>query len=79
VKRHDLRFSTLIVRTERFAEASQRLGLDSGGPDGGQWNEAWRRFQKQNAGATTGEIWRFAFELMFLFKVNGPLVPYCQD
>jgi uncharacterized lipoprotein (TIGR02269 family) len=53
--------------------------LHSGGPSGGQWNEAWRRFKDENFGATQQEIWRFAFELMFLFKVNGPLVPYCQD
>ncbi|PTL85071.1 TIGR02269 family lipoprotein [Vitiosangium sp. GDMCC 1.1324] len=54
--------------------------LHSGGPAGGQWNEAWRRFQKENFGADPQEIWQFAFELMFLFKVNGPLVPYyCQD
>jgi uncharacterized lipoprotein (TIGR02269 family) len=53
--------------------------LHSGGPKGGQWNEAWRRFQKQNDGVGSKEIWRFAFELMLLFNVNGPLVPYCQD
>ncbi|WP_143177236.1 TIGR02269 family lipoprotein [Cystobacter ferrugineus] len=53
--------------------------LHSEGPEGGQWNEAWRRFQGQNPGATPEEIWQFAFELMFLFKVNAPLVPYCQD
>ncbi|MFY0577117.1 DUF2380 domain-containing protein [Cystobacter fuscus] len=53
--------------------------LHSEGPEGGQWNEAWRRFQGQNPGATPEEIWQFAFELMFLFKVNAPLVPYCQN
>jgi len=53
--------------------------LHSGGPEGGQWNEAWRRFMDENYTASPQEIWRFAFELMFLFKVNGPLVPYCQD
>ncbi|WNG43447.1 TIGR02269 family lipoprotein [Archangium minus] len=53
--------------------------LHSGGPKGGQWNEAWRQFQEQNQGASTKEIWKFAFELMFLFKVNGSFVPYCQD
>ncbi|WP_309893257.1 TIGR02269 family lipoprotein [Archangium sp.] len=53
--------------------------LHSGGPEGGQWNEAWRQFYENNYGVGPQEIWRFAFELMFLFKVNGPLVPYCQD
>ncbi len=54
--------------------------LHSGGPNGGQWNEAWRQFQEKNRGATTEEIWQFAFELMFQFRVNGPFVPYyCQE
>ncbi|WP_331096665.1 DUF2380 domain-containing protein [Archangium sp.] len=53
--------------------------LHSGSPKGGQWNEAWRQFKEDNAGVGSQELWRFAFELMFLFNVNGPLVPYCQD
>jgi uncharacterized lipoprotein (TIGR02269 family) len=53
--------------------------LHSGGPEGGQWNEAWREFMRKNRRATTEDIWRFAFELMERFGVNGPLVPYyCQ-
>ncbi|WP_375769758.1 TIGR02269 family lipoprotein [Archangium gephyra] len=50
--------------------------LHSGGPRGGQWNEAWRQFRKKNDGAEPAEIWRFAGELMSRFGVNGPLVPY---
>jgi uncharacterized lipoprotein (TIGR02269 family) len=50
--------------------------LHSGGPRGGQWNEAWRQFRKTNDGAGPEEIWRFAGELMSRFGVNGPLVPY---
>jgi uncharacterized lipoprotein (TIGR02269 family) len=54
--------------------------LHGGGPEGGQWNEAWRQFKDENPGATSEEIWKFAFELMFLHRVNGPLVPYyCQE
>jgi uncharacterized lipoprotein (TIGR02269 family) len=53
--------------------------LHSGGPEGGQWNEAWRQFAMENPGATTEEIWRFAFELMSRFGLNGPLVPYYCD
>jgi uncharacterized lipoprotein (TIGR02269 family) len=54
--------------------------LHSGGPAGGQWNEAWRQFKQEHEDASTEEIWRFAFELMFLTGVNGPFVPYyCQD
>jgi uncharacterized lipoprotein (TIGR02269 family) len=53
--------------------------LHSGGSPGGQWNEAWRQFKEKNDGASPEEIWRFAFELMARFGVNGPLVPYyCQ-
>ncbi|WP_375773447.1 TIGR02269 family lipoprotein [Archangium gephyra] len=53
--------------------------LHSGSSTGGQWNEAWRRFQDQNPRANAQEMWRFAFELMLLFNVDGPLVPYCED
>jgi uncharacterized lipoprotein (TIGR02269 family) len=54
--------------------------LHSGGPQGGQWNEAWRQFaRKQGATATQEDIWRFAGELMMRFGVNGPLVPYSCD
>ena len=53
--------------------------LHSGGPRGGQWNEAWRQFKEENGGATVEQIWMFAFELMSRFGVNGPLVSYyCQ-
>jgi hypothetical protein len=49
------------------------------GPNGGQWNEAWRRFQDDNQGATAAQMWAFAGELMSRFGVNGPLVPYYCD
>jgi uncharacterized lipoprotein (TIGR02269 family) len=51
--------------------------LHSGGPRGGQWNEAWRQFVRQSTASTTQEdIWRFAFELMNRFYLNGSLVSY---
>ena len=54
--------------------------LHSGGPEGGQWNEAWRQFMNKNrTTATPADIWRFAGELMMRFGVNGPLVPYYCD
>ncbi len=53
--------------------------LHSGGPKGGQWNEAWMQFKRRNDGATKEQIRQFAFELMSRFGVNGQLVPYsCQ-
>ncbi|MGZ3461017.1 MAG: SitA6 family polymorphic toxin lipoprotein [Archangium sp.] len=52
--------------------------LHSGGPAGGQWNEAWRQFHENNRGASPAEIWHFAGELMMRFGVNGPFVPYCD-
>ncbi|WP_375771608.1 TIGR02269 family lipoprotein [Archangium gephyra] len=54
--------------------------LHSGGPRGGQWNEAWRQFMDENRIIATAEdMWRFAGELMTRFGVNGPLVPYYCD
>jgi uncharacterized lipoprotein (TIGR02269 family) len=54
--------------------------LHSGGPRGGQWNEAWRQFVIQNgATANQEDIWRFAFELMNRFYLNGSLIPYSCD
>ncbi|OJT23875.1 hypothetical protein BO221_18105 [Archangium sp. Cb G35] len=51
--------------------------LHSGGPRGGQWNEAWRQFVIQNQEtATLEDIWRHAFELMERFYLNGSLVSY---
>ncbi len=53
--------------------------LHSGGPEGGQWNEAWRQFKKEKPGATAEQMWAFAGELMSRFGVNGPWVPYYCD
>ncbi|QRK13398.1 TIGR02269 family lipoprotein [Archangium violaceum] len=50
--------------------------LHSGGPEGGQWNAAWRRFKDEKPDASPDETWRFAGELMMRFGVNGPFVPY---
>ncbi len=51
--------------------------LHSGGPRGGQWNEAWRQFRSNNINANQDRIWKFAFELMSRFGVNErPFVPY---
>jgi uncharacterized lipoprotein (TIGR02269 family) len=50
--------------------------LHSGGPKGGQWNEAWREFRRKNSRATAEDMWRFAGELMMRFRVNGPLMSY---
>jgi uncharacterized lipoprotein (TIGR02269 family) len=59
---------------------SFHVWLHSGGPKGGQWNEAWRQFQEDTPRATEEQMWRFAFELMDRFGVNGPLVAYyCQE
>ena len=51
--------------------------LHSGGPRGGQWNEAWRQFVRQSDENTNQEdVWRFAFDLMNRFYLNGSLVSY---
>jgi uncharacterized lipoprotein (TIGR02269 family) len=66
----DIHAFTIVLRQ------SVHTMLHSGGPKGGQWNEAWRQFKEQNDGASPKDIWRFAFELMWRFKINGPFVPY---
>jgi uncharacterized lipoprotein (TIGR02269 family) len=53
--------------------------LHSGGPDGGQWNEAWRQFRLENREANAAKMWAVAGELMSRFGVNGPWVPYYCD
>lgn len=51
--------------------------LHSGGPQGGQWNAAWRQFRNKNRNASQEEMWKFAFELMARFQIHErPLVPY---
>ena len=54
------------------------LRIHSGGPRGGLWNEAWRRFRQANRSATPEEIYRHAGELIFRFNLAGPIVPYSQ-
>jgi uncharacterized lipoprotein (TIGR02269 family) len=70
LKNIDIHAFTIVLRQ------SVHTMLHSGGPKGGQWNEAWRRFKAQNDGASPEEIWRFAFHLMWRFKINGPFGPY---
>ena len=74
-KRQRIDIHAFTIRVPR----SFHQWLHSGGPEGGQWNEAWRQFQKNNPAALPEEIWRFAGELMMRFGVNGPLVPYYCD
>jgi uncharacterized lipoprotein (TIGR02269 family) len=52
------------------------IRIHSGGPSGGLWNAAWRRFQNENRDATPEEIYRYAGELIFRFELTGPIVPY---
>ncbi|WP_309892458.1 DUF2380 domain-containing protein [Archangium sp.] len=67
------------VEAPRAVDARFHQWLHSGGPDGGQWNEAWRQFQRENGRATAEQMWAFAGELMSRFGVNGPLMPYYCD
>ncbi len=65
---------------ERERQRFVHQWLHSGGPEGGQWNEAWRQFAREKGSlAKKEDIWRFAGELMLRFGVNGPLVPYHCD
>jgi uncharacterized lipoprotein (TIGR02269 family) len=49
------------------------------GPNGGPWNEAWRRFQKDNDGATKLEIELHAGKLIYEFNLYGVVVPYSRQ
>ncbi|WP_163864216.1 TIGR02269 family lipoprotein [Myxococcus eversor] len=46
------------------------------GVKGGAWNEAWRKFQRINRGATQEEMYRYARELIVRFDLVGPILPY---
>jgi uncharacterized lipoprotein (TIGR02269 family) len=75
-KRNGIDIHAFTIRLPR----SFHQWLHSGGPEGGQWNEAWRQFMDKNQGIVKPEdIWRFAGELMRRFGVMGPLVPYNCD
>ena len=50
--------------------------IHSGGPSGGRWNDAWRKFIIGNSNASPQEIYRHAGELIFRFELTGPIVPY---
>jgi uncharacterized lipoprotein (TIGR02269 family) len=46
------------------------------GPNGGAWNEAWRRFKRANEDATKQEIELHAGKLIYEFNLYGVVVPY---
>jgi len=48
-------------------------------PKGGAWNEAWRKYQKANKGATKEEIYKYAGQLIYEFGLLGPIVPYYRQ
>ena len=53
------------------------LDMHSGGPRGGDWNQAWEDFFSANPNATALEIYIHAGNLMYQFQVpGGPIVPY---
>jgi uncharacterized lipoprotein (TIGR02269 family) len=74
-KRQGIDIHAFTIRLPR----SFHQWLHSGGPNGGQWNEAWRQFRRGKQRATAEQMWAFAGELMSRFGVNGPLVPYYCD
>jgi uncharacterized lipoprotein (TIGR02269 family) len=45
-------------------------------PAGGDWNEAWRRYQKGHRDAPKEEIMRYAGQLIYEFGLAGPVIPY---
>jgi uncharacterized lipoprotein (TIGR02269 family) len=49
------------------------------GANGGPWNDAWRRFQEANDGATKLEIELHAGKLIYEFNLYGVVVPYSRQ
>ncbi|XSF16949.1 TIGR02269 family lipoprotein [Myxococcus faecalis] len=51
--------------------------IHSGGNRGGEWNEAWRQFQRDNGEASPEAIFRHAGELIYRFQLlGGPIQSY---
>ena len=51
--------------------------IHSGGPRGGQWNQAWDDYFKANPSATATDVYKEAGRLIYQFDVpGGPVVPY---
>ncbi|WP_426755603.1 TIGR02269 family lipoprotein [Myxococcus sp. Y35] len=51
--------------------------IHSGGPSGGQWNEAWRQFiQGPGRTASREELFRHAGALIYRFELTGPVGSY---
>jgi uncharacterized lipoprotein (TIGR02269 family) len=48
-------------------------------PKGGDWNEAWRKYKKANPNVQKEEIYRYAGQLIYEFKLAGPVVPYYRQ
>lgn len=55
------------------AEDHQRIHR---GANGGPWNKAWRTWIEGHLNATKEEVWRYACELCFEFRLIGVVVPY---
>ncbi|HEX8703514.1 MAG TPA: TIGR02269 family lipoprotein [Myxococcaceae bacterium] len=46
------------------------------GPDGGPWNAAWRKFRDTHPNPTKEAIHRHAGQLIYEFRLFGPILPY---
>ncbi|WP_420715166.1 TIGR02269 family lipoprotein [Corallococcus sp. BB11-1] len=51
--------------------------IHSGGPKGGEWNQAWREYKDANPNAAPQEIYRHAGSLIYRFQLlGGPIQQY---
>jgi uncharacterized lipoprotein (TIGR02269 family) len=66
----DIHMYTLPVEVEVHRRIHQQP------PQGGPWNEAWRRFKKANDSASKMEIERYAGQLIYEFGLYGAVIPY---
>jgi uncharacterized lipoprotein (TIGR02269 family) len=57
-------------------ELAVHRGIHQAPPQGGPWNEAWRKYKDANFNASKQEIMRHAGQLIYEFKLFGPVIPY---
>ncbi|RKH43744.1 SitA6 family polymorphic toxin lipoprotein, partial [Corallococcus llansteffanensis] len=51
--------------------------IHSGGPKGGEWNQAWREYMDANPNASSQEIYQHAGTLIYRFQlIGGPIQQY---
>jgi uncharacterized lipoprotein (TIGR02269 family) len=69
IKVHDF---TMVI------PSAEHVRIHQVGGRGGQWNQAWRDFARNNSNATPKEIQEQLARMIVDFNLMGPIVPYYQ-